>query len=412
MSPASDRVFHGWWILSGLSLTQIVGWGVLYYTFGVVMMPMRAEFGWSGPATAGAFSAGLLASALAAMPIGHYIDRHGARGVMTAGSCVAALLLVAWSRVDSLAALYLTWIGLGLSMSAVLYEPAFAVIVRWFGHQRAFALSILTSVGGLASTVFVPLAVWLIAHGSWRSAVFTLAIVLAATTISVHAFLLRAPRAGEARPSITAMPPSGTVALARPTRVVTSNFEWWLAAAFSVSTLSAAAAAVHVMPYLLGRGHSLRAASLVLAVMGAAQVPGRLLFAPLTRLLPERRFASGVFLVQAIGLICLAFTGSSLASAILFAVIFGAGSGLTTLVRPLVVADWFGVARYGVVSGRVAMFGQLSRAAGPFMAAWGASVSSYRLVWLILALAAIASGIVLELLTRMAEDLAKTTSAA
>jgi predicted MFS family arabinose efflux permease len=102
-------------------------------------------------------------------------------------------------------------------------------------------------------------------------------------------------------------------------------------------------AAVHVMPYLLGRGHSLGAASLVLAVMGAAQVPGRLLFAPLTRLLPERSFGPGVFLVQAIGLICLAFAGSSLTSALLFAVVFGAGSGLTTLVRPLVVAEWFGV---------------------------------------------------------------------
>jgi MFS family permease len=372
---------------------------------------MRTEFGWSGPATAGAFSAGLLASALAAMPIGRLIDRHGARGVMTAGSCVAALLLAAWSRVDSLPALYATWIGLGLTMSAVLYEPAFAVLVRWFGQRRALALSILTSVGGLASTVFVPVAVWLIAQGSWRSAVLTLAVILAATTIPVHAFLLRTPPSmGELRSNAEPALPSETVTLQHPTRVVPSRLEWWLAATFSVSTLSAAAAAVHVMPYLLGRGHSLGAASLVLAVMGAAQVPGRLLFAPLTRLLPERSFGPGVFLVQAIGLICLAFTGSSLTSALLFAVVFGAGSGLTTLVRPLVVAEWFGVARYGVVSGRVAMFGQLSRAAGPFVAALVATVSSYRAVWLTLALAAIASGIMLELLTRMVEDLAKTTS--
>jgi MFS family permease len=90
---------------------------------------------------------GLLASALAAVPLGHYIDRHGARGVMTVGSCAASLLVVAWARVETLPAFYVIWIGLGSAMAAVLYEPAFAVLVRWFVRGRAQALSILTSVG-------------------------------------------------------------------------------------------------------------------------------------------------------------------------------------------------------------------------------------------------------------------------
>ena len=45
-----------------------------------------------------------------------------------------------------------------MAMSAVLYEPAFAVLARWFVRRRAQALSILTSVGGFASTAFVPVA--------------------------------------------------------------------------------------------------------------------------------------------------------------------------------------------------------------------------------------------------------------
>jgi MFS family permease len=408
MSRATPRVFYGWWILAGLSVTQIVAWGVLYYAFGVLMTPMRAEFGWSAPAVAGAFSAGLLASALAAMPIGHYIDRHGARGVMTAGSCAAALLLVAWSRVETLVGLYAIWIGLGLTMSAVLYEPAFSVLVRWFGQRRATALSILTSVGGFASTVFVPLTVWLTAAGSWRSAVLTLAGVVALTTIPVHAFVLRpAPDHGGAAIAPDDAERSSMTMPANTPPVVSTDMkglDWWLAIAFAVSTLSAAAAAVHVIPFLLASGHSLRFASLVLAVMGAAQVPGRLLFTPLTRIMPEGGLAPGVFVLQVAGLLCLALYARSTTSAVLFAVLFGAGSGLTTLVRSLVVAEWFGVARYGAVSGRIALWGQLSRAAGPIVAAWGAAAISYRFVWSVLVIGSMASGVVLWLLTRSIED--------
>jgi MFS family permease len=415
-------VFYGWWILAGLSLTQIVAWGVLYYTFGVLMTPMRAEFGWSAPVAAGAFSAGLLASALAAVPIGHYIDRHGARGVMTAGSCAAVLLLVAWSRVDSLAGLYAIWIGLGLTMSATLYEPAFSVIVRWFGQRRAAALSILTSVGGFASTVFVPLTVWLTTEGSWRSAVLTLAIVVAVTTIPVHAFVLRAPPDQRAAAIAT-----GGATMSRDTSLdvtsvtVTSvavmsastpspesprvkRLDWWLAIAFAVSTLSASAAAVHVIPFLVASGHSLRFASFVLAVMGAAQVPGRLLFSPLTRIIPERALAPSVFVLQVAGLLSLSLSARSTTSAVLFAVLFGAGSGLTMLVRSLIVAEWFGIARYGAVSGRIALWGQFSRAAGPIVTAWVAAAISYRFVWSVLAMAAATSGIILFLLTRTIED--------
>jgi MFS family permease len=298
-------------------------------------------------------------------------------------------------------------------MSAVLYEPAFTVLVRWFGQRRALALSILTSIGGFASTVFVPLTVWLTAHGSWRSTVFTLAAILALATIPVHALLLRAgPSAFEAHGDRPLRTPSMTAAIQKNLLPSASGVDWWLAAAFSVSTLSAAAAAVHVIPDLLGRGHSLKFASFVLALMGAAQVPGRLLFAPLTRFVSERALAPAVFAAQAIGLICLASAGRSTTSAIVFALLFGAGGGVATLVRSLVVAEWFGLARFGAVSGRIAMFGQFSRAAGPIVVASVAALTSYPIVWTTLAIAASVSGIVLHLLTRTVEGLTKSRAAA
>ena len=70
--------------------------------------------------------------------------------------------------VESLPAFYAVWMGLGVAMAMVLYEPAFAVVATWFVRHRDRALTVLTVFGGLASTVVVPLATWLLERQGWR----------------------------------------------------------------------------------------------------------------------------------------------------------------------------------------------------------------------------------------------------
>ena len=93
-------------MVAGLCVTETVSWGIVYYGFPVFLRPMEAELGFTRVQITGAFSVGLMSSALAALPVGRWIDRYGARALMTAGSCAATLLVLAWSRVDSLPALY------------------------------------------------------------------------------------------------------------------------------------------------------------------------------------------------------------------------------------------------------------------------------------------------------------------
>ncbi len=122
------KPYYGWVLVSALSVTETISYGVLYYAFTVFVTPMQEELGWSRAAITGAFSLALLLSGIAAVPAGRWVDRYGARWLMTAGSCAAALLVLAWSVVESLLAFYLLWAGIGLAMAAVLYEPAFAVV--------------------------------------------------------------------------------------------------------------------------------------------------------------------------------------------------------------------------------------------------------------------------------------------
>ena len=130
---------YGWVIVATLSVTETVTWGIVYYGFPVFLRPMEQDLGASRVAVTGAFSVGLGVSALAALPVGRWIDRHGARGLMTAGSCLATVLTFAWGRVETLPALYAVWLLMGLAMAATLYEPAFAAVVSWFPRRGATA---------------------------------------------------------------------------------------------------------------------------------------------------------------------------------------------------------------------------------------------------------------------------------
>jgi MFS family permease len=154
--------YYGWAIAMTLAVTETASWGVLYYAFAVFLVPMQEELGWSRPAVTGAYSLGLLVSGLAAPLVGRWLDRHGPRGLMTIGSIAGAALLLVWASVEDLLVFYLVWVGIGLAMAATLYEPAFAVLAKWFERGRARALLLVTLAGGLASTIFLPLSAWLV----------------------------------------------------------------------------------------------------------------------------------------------------------------------------------------------------------------------------------------------------------
>ena len=371
------RVSRGWAIVGALSVTEIVSWGVLYYAFAVFLLPMQRELGRSAAELTGAFSLALLIAGVAGIAVGRYLDRHGPRALMTTGSVAGALLVVAWSRVEGLGAFYAIWAAIGLVMAAVLYEPAFTVLAKWFAApgERRRAMTALTLVAGLSSFIFLPLAQALIdAHG-WRDALLILAAILAAVTVPLHAAVLRRG-------------PGATDAAETPAEageVLRSTPFWLLAAAFFLASLAAFAMIVQAIPYLLEQGHSASFAAFAVGVMGAAQIPGRLLFGVVTLRLPV------VFALIALGIAVIVSVDGAVA-VLAGMVVLGMGSGMAILARATVIADRYGPAAYGVIGGVAASVTTAARALGPVGAAAWASVVGYEtLLWTLAGLAAAAA---------------------
>ncbi|WP_240437603.1 MFS transporter [Sciscionella marina] len=179
--------------LLGLCATEIVSWGVLYYTFPVLLGAVLRETGWSAGAAMGAFSTGLVASAVCGPFVGRWIDRNGPRVVMTTGSVLGVLGLLAVAKAPNLPLFFAAWGLTGAAQAMLLYQPAFAALTRWYGTERVRALTAVSLVGGLASTVFAPIADGLLGLLGWRGCLLVLACLLGAVTFPVHFWCLRLP---------------------------------------------------------------------------------------------------------------------------------------------------------------------------------------------------------------------------
>ena len=353
---------------------------------------MEAELAASRVAVTGALSLGLGVSAICAVPVGRWLDRHGPRGLMTAGSALAALLVLAWSRAHSVAALYAVWAGMGVAMACTLYEPAFAAIVQWFTAQRDRALLALTLVAGLASTIFMPIEAWLLAQLGWRRSLEALAVLLAVTTVPIHAFALRAPdRAPRTADRASAPDPDaeGAVTLGAAAREAVF---WVLAVAFLLGNFATAALTVHLIPYLGRLGYSAAVAAAVVGWMGAMQLLGRVLFVPFASRLGSRAMTGAVFLPQAAGVLQFAWVAwlPHLGPAVL---LVGAANGMLTLAPATLVSDLYGRRHYGSISGAMAMAGNGARALGPVGASLLlAALGAYERLFVLLAAVLVVAG--------------------
>jgi MFS family permease len=370
-APRRAGVYYGWVMLSAVSFTETISWGVLYYAFTVFVKPMHAELGWSTTELTGAFSLSLLCSAVVAIPVGRWIDRHGTRWLMTCGSCAASLLVLAWAAAANLALFYLAWVGIGIVMAAVLYDPAFALVAVWFRRQRSRAITVLTFIAGFASVIFVPLAAWLVQLQGWRGALVTLAALLALLTIPAHALILRR------RPEDLGLAPDGlALAAAEPTThkadaqgvsvgsALREATFWWVAAAFALTTLAAVAVTVHLVPYLIDRGYTASFAASMIGLIGLLALPGRLVFTPLGNVFPRRLVIAFICLLQAISLAVLLLVPGVI-GVISFVVLFGAGFGSITPARAALLADYYGSTHYARINSIMGLFVTGARALAP-----------------------------------------------
>jgi MFS family permease len=348
-----------WRLVPALGVTQIISWGTLYYSIAVLGASIREELGISSAALFGAYSLSLLISAVVAPVAGRAIDRYGGRAVMSVGSATAAVALFLISRVHSPLALYAAWGIAGLAMAMTMYDAAFATLSQHTGSRYRTALTALTLMGGLASTVFWPTSLKGLEWFGWRDTMVFFA----------------SGRAGAA-------PEAGTL----PKRSRRGAFIA-LAIALALNGFIVSVLTVHLITVLQGKGLALETAVWVGSFFGPMQVTGRVVEFAFGRRFSSRAVGIAALLLLVAALVVLLGTSGSIALALVFAVLFGFSNGVVTIVRGTVPAELFGRAGYGSTLGNLAAPALFARAVAPFAFAPLAVPDTPSLVWLLMLLA-------------------------
>jgi MFS family permease len=347
-------------VIIALGSAQTLAWGSTYYLPAILAAPMARELGLSTGVVFGAFSASLVIAAVLGPVAGRRIDLFGGRDVLALSSLIFAAGLAMLGAAQGVAMLFAAWLVIGVGMALGLYEAAFSTLAGVYGRTARGAITGITLIAGLASTICWPISAYLEAELGWRIACFIWAAAHIAIGLPLNRLLVplgtqavpaSVHQAAEEAPGASAGPPNHAMAL--------------LAFVFAVTWFTSTAMAAHLPQLLQEAGASATAAVAAAALVGPAQVAGRLLeFGVLQRFHPlvSARLAA---IAHPLGAVAVMVFGAPAAA--VFTVFHGAGNGILTIAKGTLPLALFGPGGYGLRQGILTVPARFGQAAAPFL---------------------------------------------
>ena len=357
-------------VVVGAFIVMTLAWGI-YYSFGIFLIPLLEEFGWTRANTAGAFSVSIFIEGLGGIFAGRLADRLGIRRVVFSCGILIAVACVGMSFIQNLWQLYLCYglfLGLGLSCT---YAPLASTITRLFSKKRGLMMGIVIAGLGVGSLIITPFADFFLRQFSWRFSFailggLALVIICGITKwfppgVQVPTGAYAMPRAqktsennGISLPEGRLLPTGGVQQLA----LICGILLCWGYAAYGVMA--------HLAAYAIAHDINPPQAALVLAFMG-----GMISFGKIAIGISVDRFGSKPTLVTALITMFASLIWLKQATFLwefyLFAAIFAFGFACASVVMPGLVADTFGLRSHGYLLGITNVFACAGCAIGPVL---------------------------------------------
>lgn len=405
--------FYGWWVVSVSFLTNVVHAGIGITGYGLFLIPMGAELGWSRAALGAAMTVRTAAGALAGPFAGALADHpQGARLLLVVGGLAGGASLLLLSAATELWQLYLAygvvW-GLGIAIGSELVGST--VVAKWFIKRRSRALAVSTlglSVGGI---VFIPVVYTLIEQVGWRTTWAVLGAVTWALLVPLAAIVMRR------QPEDVGLHPDGTPEAAPADSVageersrwalreaVRARTFWFLAAAMALGRIPIQGALVHLYPYLRDIGLSPALASGVFTLYTVALGLAKPLWGFGMERWNVRWAAVGQFFGCGTLILALLATAGSLAGTVGFVFLYPLAVGGWALTEVMVWTTYYGRGFLGSLRGAVYPAMVLCSGLGPLLGGLVRDATgSYSGMWVLFAGAWLGSGVLLALAPRPAK---------
>lgn len=353
----------------------MVGWGIFSPSFGVLLLPVITEFGWSRSEAILGYSLSTIVYGPLAIIMGRLTDKLGPRKVVTVFGSFLGISYLLMSQISALWQFQLNYALLVAIGTSTISIPIMATIVRWFVRRRGLMVGIVQAGLGLGGVIFAPLTAWLILAYGWRSSYAILGAIALIGFIAAGLFLKRDPRdVGQL--------PDGAREITTPVKEEHSEHitprgisireairtrQFWIIAGLNFSFgYCRSAFTPHTAAYVQDKGFSLIDGANVVAALTVSSILGRVVMGRVADIIGNK---AALLISEALTPVSLALAliSGDLRGLYIFGIIFGFGWGAQAVLRFTVASEAFGVSSIGALMGILGLAESVAAAFGAYL---------------------------------------------
>jgi MFS family permease len=395
-------IYRGWWIVATGYIAQMGTVGATGWVFGVLILPMQEDLGWSRSVLVGVVTLARLLSGVFAMRIGPVVDRHGARLLMTLSALVAFVACIGTALSQNVWQYYLCWVLFGLAIPGLgTLGPAVA-ISNWFIRRRAQALMYFTLGSAGAGLVLAPLMSRIAADISWRWSWVGMGLIFLTVAPMAWTWVRHRPEDVGLKPdggdtsrevSVGARDAASTDDDWTAAEALHSRSFWLVAIGFMLTSFPGSSIFIHMSSFVQSKGFSLSEGALAVSFYGAGTLIGRFTWGYLIPRLGVHR--SLVLYGIGYGLSILLFVAPhSLPPIYATTILLGIAISGSQQMNVQAYADYFGRTNLGALLGYAQLMASITGAAAPLIAAAAFDTTeSYSIVFSVWGAFAIVAGV-------------------
>ena len=410
-------IFYGWVVLGMAALGTYAATGVAQVVIGGIQNLIFEDTGWDRSTIAFAVTAGTWTSGLLTPIFGRLADRHGPRRLMPPAALIAGLSFFGLAGIRSVWHFYAAYIvGRAIANPNLVGVVPRTVAVNFFQRKRNLAIGLTSTFRPVGGAINIQAISLIAAFAGWRAAYRLLGVFSILLAVPLFLIMRRRPEDIGLRPDgdppITAPAAdrrAGSRTAARPNPAAEVNWTaaqalatsafWFIVSAEMLTILTSGTIGYQIVPFLIDSGISQPVAVIALSLsssLGAIVNPGWGLLADRYQ---ARLLATFATLLALVASAFLLLTGGGPAG-FFVAIGWGIASGGLNVLGSMMLAQYFGRASYGTITGLAGPFQMVFLGLGPtFGALLFGLTGGYTIIW-IYSLAAYAIAAVLIFVAR------------
>ena len=357
---AKAPLYFGWYVCAATVFVAFVTTGARS-SFGIFIIPLEEEFGWSRFMLSSAVGTGFLVNGLTQPFVGRLFDQFSGRTVIMVGLIIAGLATASLSLTFNYLFLFFVFgILLSTAMSGASVTNTMALLAKWFHRRRSTVLGINVAGASLGGLTLVPFGMFLLQATSWRVTWAALGLIILVLALPMVYFFIRNDPADmglqpdgdteEATSANKLESKRGPIEVEKWSESFRSWPMWQISMAYTVCGITTGMISAHFVPYAIGQGLSGTLAALAFGVMMALNVVGGLGAGFLGDSFGRKNLLAAVYVLRGIAFIfLLLFPGAT--GVWIFALLAGFSWIASVPLTTSLTADVYGLRALATISG-------------------------------------------------------------